>query len=801
MKKIKKTFIIIFLLSIFFSFNVNAKAYDAYAYYCTNSRPDPNNSEESLYYQVHYKMPYVMSSVQSGNPAYPWQDKKISGISTYSVQPGGTGPVYQAFCIQPGTDLAKQTEKYGTTLAYKTYTGYNFFGNKLCTDKDSCYLYSQVEIDGNESATKYPLDGTKRQMIRRILTLAKKLDKPCGTNGVVNATYDETDAVYAAQALIWEVILGQRTEFVLKSGNEYEKYKPQNLTCGDRPKDANKCIKENESFYYVLTHADSKYKLDTILSSYKDLIEKYVEVYEKSHKNFYSTGSAAASTAANAIEVEYDESSDKWIVPTDELADVNTKYWDVTAEPKDGVIISTTNGNLGITITDEKLVGKDIKINLTIKGANKKSAIENTAFYSPKSQDVAILDAEPRDLTATINLKAKPLYSLEITKVDEDDNTKLLDGAEFDICTNERCTKDSIIDSVSVKNGKALYESLPEAKKYYLKETKFPKGYEDAYNGKTIPVEVTEANRENNPAKVTIENKPIIVNLDKYTVDDNGNQVLFDDNCESGNLVDDSKGNIGPKFKITDSKGKKVCFKLAEGAEFGEYVYASCDDEDAIEEISTCEGKFNVKTLPECKYTVEETKLPEGVTIKSDDYKQQLDICNGKRTITLTNGFAGVEFQKKDETGNLLSGGKYALQMKDSGIYTEKYFKKTNDGMYELTSDGEGSTEIETNNGTAYIKGLGPGEYRFVEKEPPEGYDKIEAKDSKSTFTISAESKDEYYLVEMVDRKSIVNGSEASAELIVTITTGRKIINYVVVFGLLGAALVIAFIIRKKIKK
>ena len=89
----------------------------------------------------------------------------------------------------------------------------------------------------------------------------------------------------------------------------------------------------------------------------------------------------------------------------------------------------------------------------------------------------------------------------------------------------------------------------------------------------------------------------------------------------------------------------------------------------------------------------------------------------------------------------------------------------------------------------------------MAEKEAPNGYELIEDKNSKALVTIKDSDKDGYYLVEMIDQKSNKYGSSASAELVVTIITGRKILNYAFIISSLVALLVIAIIIRKKIKK
>ena len=116
---------------------------------------------------------------------------------------------------------------------------------------------------------------------------------------------------------------------------------------------------------------------------------------------------------------------------------------------------------------------------------------------------------------------------------------------------------------------------------------------------------------------------------------------------------------------------------------------------------------------------------------------------------------------------------------------------------------------LETNNGTINVQNLPIGEYRFVEKQAPDGYDMIKEKDSNATFTISDKGifgKDgnpvlDFYQVKLVNQKSRVKGSYDSAELIVTIITGRKVANYTLIIVGLAVLLTLFIILRNKFKK
>jgi len=91
--------------------------------------------------------------------------------------------------------------------------------------------------------------------------------------------------------------------------------------------------------------------------------------------------------------------------------------------------------------------------------------------------------------------------------------------------------------------------------------------------------------------------------------------------------------------------------------------------------------------------------------------------------------------------------------------------------------------------------------YFIKETEAPEGYEIIKDKDSTAIVTIKDEKKDDYYLVELINQKVSTAGDEDSAELIVTIITGRDIPNYVLIISGLVILLVSLIIFRKKMKK
>lgn len=446
---------------------------------------------------------------------------------------------------------------------------------------------------------------------------------------------------------------------------------------------------------------------------------------------------------------------------------------------KDGAFIKFTTPNLidGVAL-------------VTLKNKTH-GAAKDLVFSHGKYQDVISTQA---NINYYLKLETPP-YQLKIKKIADIDE-KPLKGVEFDICQagDSTCTKPKLGHVTTNENGEATFAKIPFPGTYYVKETSVPDGYIKV--SKPIKVEVKESHvaGKGEYGSITVRNGSKEFNLEKYTVDEDGKVVILDDGCGTEKYT-------GPVFELTQGFiGKtKLYFKELKP---GEYKLSSIDEEGSTTDLKTCNGKFKIYNLTDCNYTITETKAPEGLTLPANRTKK-LNVCGADKKVSFTNGFAGLEFQKKDEDGNFLSGGKFSLQRKINNVYSDVLLKEKAPGSYEydkdLTEEDEGATYIITTaEGIARISKLPPGEYRISEKEAPEGYEVIKDKDSKALVTIKDSDKDGYYLVEMIDNKISKSGSKSYAELIVTIITGRKVRNYVLIIGGLAILLVAAIIVRKK---
>ncbi|WP_142328900.1 MSCRAMM family protein, partial [Bacillus wiedmannii] len=166
----------------------------------------------------------------------------------------------------------------------------------------------------------------------------------------------------------------------------------------------------------------------------------------------------------------------------------------------------------------------------------------------------------------------------EIVKVDASDETKLLPGAEFEVYKDGKQ-----IDTLRTdKTGKVISKKL-EPGKYTLKETKAPEGY------KLLKEEIEVTVEENKVVPVIVKNVKALGSL----------QVVKKD-AESRNVLE------GAEFRLKNENGQIV----------GEAKTTNKD------------GVVTFENLVPGKYTLEETKAPEGY--KAIDVTVEVNVVANK---------------------------------------------------------------------------------------------------------------------------------------------------------------------------
>ncbi|HDR6457118.1 TPA: choice-of-anchor A family protein, partial [Bacillus thuringiensis] len=284
---------------------------------------------------------------------------------------------------------------------------------------------------------------------------------------------------------------------------------------------------------------------------------------------------------------------------------------------------------------------------------------------------------------------SKSLGQFEIVKVDAEDKTKVLSDAEFEVYKDGKKVDTLRTD----KTGKVISQKL-EPGTYTLKETKAPQGY------KLLKEEIEVVVEADKVVEVQIENAKELGSL----------QVIKKD-AESGKVL------AGAEFKLKNEAGQVV----------GEAKTTNKD------------GVVKFESLVPGKYTLEETKAPEGykalevtvdVNVVANEVVKQ-EVMNEKMKEEIT---GQLEITKVDanNTNKILAGA-----------------------VFEIWKDGTKIDTLTTNkSGKATSKKLEPGDYTLKEIQAPEGYT---LSDKEMKFTISNE-KIEVVKLQITNKKDTEKG-------------------------------------------
>ncbi|WP_168898077.1 SpaA isopeptide-forming pilin-related protein [Bacillus sp. ISTL8] len=290
---------------------------------------------------------------------------------------------------------------------------------------------------------------------------------------------------------------------------------------------------------------------------------------------------------------------------------------------------------------------------------------------------------------------SKSLGQFEIVKVDAEDQAKVLSDAEFEVYKDDKKVETLRTD----KTGKVTSKKL-EPGTYTLKETKAPQGY------KLLKEEIEVVVEANKVVEVQVENAKELGSL----------QVIKKD-AESGKVLE------GAEFKLKNETGQVV----------GEAKTTNKD------------GVVTFENLVPGKYTLEETKAPEGY--KAVEVKVEVNI--------VANEVA------KQEVLNEKVKEKIRGQVEITKVDATDTNKKLAGAVFEILKDG---TKIDTlttdKNGKATSKELEPGDYILKEVQAPEGY---ELSDKEIEFTISNQ-KIEVVKLQITNEKETSKGPENPGE-------------------------------------
>lgn len=638
--------------------------------------------------------------------------------------------------------------------------------------------------------SKWAWSATKQKMLQKIMS----------------CYVEKEDGIVSEQALVWEIVTGERTS--INASNIFKgNYAPNN--------------KVSKSLYDLIKSDKGMYK------EYKNILICAARFDSTATPSWASTTkalslSSVASESQSKAEFKKTYKVDSGNAQKDLFKYYSCKIGNSGAKKcTDGLTASGVTlkcSNNSCTISTQKEIAKSSPVKITFEyyylpNGNDElkyrtelgSKTSWAQFYETNNHDRQSLMVGAMKKTFTLNVYtgSAPKYALKVQKVDENGKTVITAGtAKFAVYSDSKL-KNKVCE-IKTSKGQGECKGLKRTGKYYVVELQAPTGHIKKSGYTTV--NVTSADTEANIAKIkytSIKNTDRHLIMDKRTLDPETGKVmsLTGDSC-TVKTCDNGIDN-GPVFEIK-SGNKYVCVTEISN---GKYKYKSMNENcpsGTTKEIKTCNGKFDIIEIPTGTFVVTETKTVCGSTLpKNPSQTITIKETDTKKTVTMENGVSGVVFNKLNENGSLINGGKFALQIKQNGIYIDVPLKHQAGSIYVYDSSLTATSDnviLETTDGIINVKGLPVGDYRFVEKEAPTGYDAIKDKDSTATFTISDASNSDIQ-VNLTNKKAKLEGSSDSAELIVTIITGRKVINYVLVIGGLAVLLVALIILRNKSKK
>ncbi|MFP3375864.1 SpaA isopeptide-forming pilin-related protein [Bacillus sp. SIMBA_069] len=303
---------------------------------------------------------------------------------------------------------------------------------------------------------------------------------------------------------------------------------------------------------------------------------------------------------------------------------------------------------------------EDQVINLSIKAKIKANA-DLSSYVDKKIPNKAELHFDDKTLTSkevTVTPPEAPKEgTVSIHKIDAENPNKGLKGAEFEV---RNSANEVVAKLITDENGFSVPQTLAPGT-YKIYETVAPEGYQKLI----IPVEVTLQAGETKAIEIKNTLQKGQIELKKID-SENGEKPLA--NAE----FDIVKDGVVVEHIITDKDGKAISKPLAPG-----------------------------------KYTLKETKAPEGYQLKETEFEVNVT-GDGIFPITVENAMTdkgNVEISKVDkENGSVLAGVEFEVQNEKGEV------------VRKVTTDKEGK---------AIVSNLSVGKYKLVETKSLPGYKKL----------------------------------------------------------------------------
>ena len=300
----------------------------------------------------------------------------------------------------------------------------------------------------------------------------------------------------------------------------------------------------------------------------------------------------------------------------------------------------------------------------------------------------------------------KDTTSFSIVKKDQNDSTKLLDGAQFKLTS----LADGTEEIRTTTGGRAGFHAIEIDTLYKLEEIEAPVGYKMLES----PIYFKET-KSGSTYSVT------------FYSDGTGTSVI-----EPGVGINPTL--TGPALEISIGNERKVgnaeFTKIDEagvglgGAAFGLFLDDTCATIASYTAISETDGKVHFSNIPTGTYYMKETEAPTNYNCSDDIYEVVIDegsytirkyedgAAVGENVTTITNELSAqpVSVWKTDMDHNALTGASFAL-------YTAEDYKESGTDATPVVPD----TPVGTN-GILPLGNLEVGTYRLVETQAPDGY-------------------------------------------------------------------------------
>ena len=257
----------------------------------------------------------------------------------------------------------------------------------------------------------------------------------------------------------------------------------------------------------IITNSIKKYKITTevigvggTISGQNDTVYEEVSYGGENKKEVVITpeeGYKISSIKINGEEIEFIQSGEEYVL--EKFVDVREdKHIEVEFEKEaTSVVVKHVDEEGNNLIEPETIEGK--------VGDEYETKAKEFEEYEVKE----VIGNETGEMTVeqiTVTYVYKKVEgSIEITKVDKKDNSKLIEGATFRV---EKLNENGEVDEefsyqelTTNKDGKVKFEGL-EVGKYRVTETRAPQGYE--LSKESIEIEITKENRD---IKLTAENE------------------------------------------------------------------------------------------------------------------------------------------------------------------------------------------------------------------------------------------------------------------------------------------------------